>query len=159
VEGRFDLVAGGDGGISAVSVELTNASSTDDVVLKVNSALSAFITLTVTDAQGGVLSKSGRKFSSAERQTFELVRLGPGEARRWRVPLGDQVDAHALAGGRVQGRLVINVLLLYRTVRAGAHEGASDTDFKSSILTLSDMDVTFTRAALGEGASPSRNGH
>jgi hypothetical protein len=159
VEGRFDLVPAGDGSVSAVTVELTNTSAADDVVLKVNSTLSAFITLTVTDAQGGVLSNSGRKFSSAERQTFELVRLRPGQARRWRVPLGDQVDARALPDGRMQGRLVINVVLLYRTVKPDAHAGDGDDDFNTSILTLSDMDVTFTRAALGEGASPSRNGH
>src|SRR5262249_23255088 len=83
----FELVPGGDGGISAVTVELTNTSAANDVVLKINAALSAFITLTVTDAQGEVLSKSGRKFSSAERQAFELVRPGPGEARRGGVPL------------------------------------------------------------------------
>jgi hypothetical protein len=157
VEARLDLVPGADGGVSAVTIELTNTSAVDDVFLKVNSALSAFITLTVTDAKGGVLSKSGRKFSSAERQIFELVRLSPGEARRWRVPMGDQVDAGALSGGRVQGRLVVNVLLLFRTVRRGTQ--VADGEFNSSILTLSDIDVTFTRAALSEGASPSRNGH
>ena len=61
----------------------------------------------------------------------------------------------------MQGRLVVNVLLLYQTLKPDVHvkDGDADHDFKSSILTLSDMDVTFTRAALGEGASPSRNGH
>ncbi len=157
VEARFTLVQGANGGAAAVSVELTNTAASGDVLLNVNSALSAFVTLTVTDGQGGVLSKAGRKFSSAERQRFDVVRLGPGQGRRWRVPLGEQLDASALPDGRLQGRLVVNVLLQFRRLRTGEQPG--EGDFESSILTLSDMDVTFTRAALSEGASPSRNGH
>lgn len=157
IEGRFTLEQGADGGTTAVSVELTNTAASGDVLLNVNSALAAFIALTVTDGQGGVLSTSGRKFSSAEQQSFDVVRLGPGQSRRWRVPLGEQLDASALPDGRLQGRLVINVLLQFRRVRTGAPPG--EGEFDSSILTLSDMDVTFTRAALSEGASPSRNGH
>src|SRR5579871_4492425 len=126
VEGRLELVLGQDGGVSAVTLELTNTSTGDDVVLKVNSALSAFMTLTATDAQGQVLSKPGRKFSSAEQQAFELVRLGPSEARRWRVPLGDQLAASALPAEGVQGRLVLNVLLLFQTLRHGTSAGQGD---------------------------------
>jgi hypothetical protein len=151
IEASFHIVHGDDGGASAVTVELTNKSGSDDVTLRVNTALSAFITITVTDEQGTVLSKSARKFSSAEQQSFELVRLAPGASQRWHVPLGEQCEAGAIPAGSMNGRLVINVLLLYRKSPQG--EQPSDTDFESSIMTLSDMKVTYTRAALNSSES------
>jgi hypothetical protein len=157
IQASFRIVQGSDGGASAVTIELTNTSRSDEVVLKVNTALSAFITITVTDDQGAVLSKPARKFSSAEQQSFELVRLAPGASQRWRVPLAEQLDASAIPAGSLKGRLVINVLLLYR--KSGQGEQPSGTEFKSSVMTLSDMDVRFTRVALNEGEWAPRNGH
>ena len=46
----------------------------------------------------------------------------------------------------LSGRLVVNVALLFSKVRAGAAE--ANADVSTSILTLYDMDLPFTRAAL-----------
>lgn len=156
LQARLTIVVGRDGGASGVDVELTNLSADEDVVVKVNSALSAFITLTVTDEVGSVLSKPARKFNSAEIQHFEVVRIAPLASRHWRVPIAKQVDAQVIPAS-LHGRLVVNVLLLFSRTPPG--EQPQDDAFSSSVLTLYDMDVQFTRAALSEGEWASTNGH
>ena len=46
----------------------------------------------------------------------------------------------------MRGRLVANLALLFD--RISGVEKPAEADFKSSLLTLYDMDVLFTRAAL-----------
>ena len=59
-----------------------------------------------------------------------------------------RVAAGAIPQQRLSGRLVVNVALLFSKVRAGAAE--ANADVSTSILTLYDMDLPFTRAALKE---------
>jgi hypothetical protein len=149
LEASLSVVRGSDGGASAVLVDLTNTSPDDDVVLKVNSVSSAFIMLTVADEHGTVLSQPARAFDSSEVQRFETVRIARGSAHQWRVPIVEQMQPSALPPGELKGRLVVNILLLFRKVTD--NQPASDDEFESSIVTLYDMDVLFTRAALREG--------
>lgn len=156
LEARLTIVRASDGGASAVDVALRNPSAEHDVVLKVNSELSAFIMLTVTDDEGTVLSKPARRFDTSEVQRFATRRIGPESSQTWRVPIDAQVDASALPEGGLKGRLVVNVALLFSKV-SGAAESA-DEDSDSSLVTLYDMDVAFTRAALAEGTGLSTAG-
>src|SRR5881392_4102866 len=119
LEARLTVLRDGGGGAQAVLVELHNPSDRDGVVLKVNTEMSAFIMLTVSDEQGNVLSKPARKFSSSERQRFVTVRLGPASSRDWRVPIAAQLDASALPQQGLKGRLVVNVALLFSRVSDG----------------------------------------
>lgn len=150
--GRLTVLRGGDGGSSTVVVELRNPSDDYDVVLKINTEMSTFIMLTVTDEQGTVLSKPARKFNSSEVQQFVTVRIGRASSHDWRVPIAAQLDASAIPKQGLKGRLVVNVALLFSKV--SGEERPADADFKSSLLTLYDMDVLFTQAALSEGAKP-----
>jgi hypothetical protein len=150
--GRLTVLRGGDGGSSKVVVELRNPSDDYDVVLKINTEMSTFIMLTVTDEQGNVLSKPARKFNSSEVQQFVTVLIGRASSHEWRVPIAAQLDANAIPKQGLKGRLVVNVALLYSKV--SGEERPADADFKSSLLTLYDMDVLFTQAALSEGAKP-----
>ncbi len=150
LDGQLTILRGSDGGAAAVVVELTNPAQENDVVLKVNSEMSAFIMLTVTDAQGNVISRPARKFRTDEVQQFSVVRIGRKESQRWRVPVSAQLDAASLAQPGMPGRLVVNVALLYRIVKSG--QQPNEDEFFSSLLTLYDMDVQFTPAALREGS-------
>jgi len=150
------LLRGSDGGVAAVVVELRNLSEDHDVVLKVNTELSAVIMLTATDQEGTVLSTPARKFDSSEDQRFVTVRIARAASHRWRVPLAAQVPASAIAEEGMKGRLVVNVALLLSRVRGD--EQPDDAEFKSALLTLYDMDVRFTRAALREGTRPATAG-
>jgi hypothetical protein len=152
IEGSWTVLRGSDGGASAVVVELRNLSNDDDIVLKINTEMSAVIMLTATDHQGMVLSKPARKFSTSEVQEFVSVRIARASAHRWRVPIIAQLPASNIPEQGVKGRLVVNVALLFSKV--SSDEQPADADFKSSLLTLYDMDVLFTRAALSEGAPP-----
>ena len=76
------VLRGADGGASAVVVELRNPSEDHDVVLKVNTEMSAVIMLTVTDHQGTVLSRPARKFNSSEVQRFVTVRIAHALSHR-----------------------------------------------------------------------------
>ena len=147
--GCLTILRGSDGGNSAVVVELRNPSDDHDVVLKINTEMSAFIMLTVTDEQGTVLSKPARKFNTSEVQRFVTVRIGRASSHHWRVPIAAQLDASAIPKGGLKGRLVVNVALLFS--KESGDEQPTDADFKSSLLTLYDMDVLFTQAALSEG--------
>lgn len=142
----LEVLRAEDGGATAVRVALRAASGGPAVVLKANEEMSAFIALTVTDARGTVLSRPARRFSSEEEQTFRVERIAPGESRRWRVPLTGQLDAGAVPPAGMRGRLVVNVTLL---VGSGPGADVSATGgFETEIVTLYDMDVLFTRAAL-----------
>lgn len=152
LEGRLTVLRGSDGGASAVVVELRNPSDDHDVVLKLNTEMSAFIILTVTDEQGTVLSKPARKFNSSEFQRFVIVRIARASSHDWRVPIAAQLDASAIPKEGLKGRLVVNVALLFSKV--SGDERPAEADFKSSLLTLYDMDVLFTQAALSEGTKP-----
>ena len=154
IEARLSVLRGPDGGATSVVVDLSNQAD-DDVVLKVNTALSAFIMLTVADDQGTILSKPARQFTSDEVQQFDFVRLPPGASHQWRVPIANQLDDSAIPDAELHGRLVVNVVLLFSKTRKA--ESAED-DFKTSILTLYDTNVLFTRAALGEGKWAPTNG-
>lgn len=148
--GTLQVLRGSDGGASAVVVELRNPSGYQDVVLKVNTETSAFIMLTATDRQGTVLSTLSRKFDSSEAQRFDTVRIAPGAAHEWRVPIVAQLPAGDVPKEGMPGRLVVNVAL--RFSKAKGDEPPADTSFDTSLMTLYDMDVVFTRAALHEGA-------
>ena len=152
LEGRLTILRGSDSGAAAVMVELSNPSQENDVILKVNSDMSAFIMLTVTDAQGYVLSQPARKFSTEEVQQFSLERIRRAETHRWRAPLSAQLDAARLGTQAQPGRLVVNVALLYQVVKSGAQPAGDE--FATALLTLYDMDVLFTPAALREGSRP-----
>jgi hypothetical protein len=152
LEGSLTVLRGGDGGASAVVVELRNPSNDYNVVLKVNTEMSAFIMLTVTDEQGTVLSKPARLFNSSEVQQLDTVRIGRASSHRWRVPIAAQVHASEIPEQRMKGRLVVNVALLFSKV--SGDEQPADADFKISVLTLYDMDILFTQAALSEGTKP-----
>jgi hypothetical protein len=152
LECAMTVLRGSDGGAAAVVVELRNLSDERDVVLKVNAELSAFIILTVTDQQGAVLSTPARLFNSSEAQQFATVRIARSSSHRWRAPIVAQVPAGGLPEQGIRGRLVVNVALLF--VEPSGDEQPVDADFRRSLLTLYDMDVRFTRAALSEGARP-----
>jgi hypothetical protein len=152
LEGSLTVLRGDDGGASVVVVELRNPSNDYDVVLKINTEMSAFIMLTVTDEQGTVLSKPARKFNSSEVQRFVTVRIGRASSHHWRVPIAAQLDASAIPKQGLKGRLVVNVALLCSKV--SGDEQPADADFQSSLLMLYDMDVLFTQAALSEGTKP-----
>jgi hypothetical protein len=152
LEGSLTVLRGGDGGATAVAVELRNPSADQDVVLKVNTVMSAFIMLTVTDEQGTVFSKPARKFNSSEDQQFDIVRIGRGSSHHWRVPIAAQLDASAIPEKGMKGRLVVNVALLFSKV--SGDEQPADAGFKISVLTLYDMELLFTQAALSEGSKP-----
>jgi hypothetical protein len=152
LESSLTVLRGGDGGAAAVVVELRNPANADNLVLKVNTEMSAFIMLTVTDQQGTVLSKPARKFNTSDAQPFDIVRIGRGSSHRWRVPIAAQLDASAIPKQGLNGRLVVNVALLFTKV--SGNEQPADEDFKSSVLTLHDMDLSFTQAALSEGTKP-----
>jgi hypothetical protein len=143
---------GGDGGASAVVVELRNPSDGHDVVLKVNTETSVFIMLTVTDQQGTVLSTPSKMFSSSEAQRFVFVRIARASSHRWRVPIAAQLPASKIPEEGMKGRLVVNIALLFS--RVSGDEQPAEADFSSSLVTLYDMDVLFTQAALSEGEGP-----
>jgi len=149
LEGSLTVLREGDGGASAAVVELRNPSHDYSVVLKVNTEMSSFIMLTVTDEQGTVLSKPARKFNSSEAQQFDIVRIGRASSHRWRVPIAAQLDASELPEQGMKGRLVVNVAPLFSKVSGDTQP--ADADFKISVLALYDMDILFTRAALREG--------
>jgi len=156
LEANLTIVRGSDGGASAVVVELANVSTDHDVVLRVNTVTSAFIVLTVTDDQGTVLSKPARTFNTSEVQQFESVRIARSSAHQWRVSIGEQLEPSALSPAELKGRLVVNVLLLFSKVKDNEH--AAEDELQSSIITLYDMDVMFTRTALSEGDWVPTNG-
>jgi hypothetical protein len=156
LEARLTISRGSDGGASAVDVALRNASAEHDVVLKVNSELSAFIMLTITDDEGTVLSKPARRFDTSEVQRFVTTRISRGSSQTWPVPIHAQLDASAIPERGLKGRLVVNVALLFSKV-SGDGEPA-DGDLDSSLVTLYDMDVLFSRAALTEGTGLSPAG-
>lgn len=153
LEGSLTVLRGSDGGASAVEVELSNSSGDRDVVLRVNTEMSAFIMLSVNDEQGQLLSKPARKFNSSEAQRFDIVRIRRGASHRWRVPVAAQLDASAIPASGLKGRLVVNVALLFSRL-SGEDEKAADDDFKISVLTLYDLDIFFTQASLSEGSKP-----
>jgi len=152
LEGSLTVLRGSDGGASAIVVDLCNPSNDHDVVLKINAEMSAFIMLTVTDEQGTVLSKPARKFNSSEVQGFVTTRIGRASSHHWRVPIAAQLDAGVIPKQGLTGRLVVNVALLFSKV--SGDEQPADADLKSSLLTLYDMNVLFTRAALSEDSRP-----
>ena len=147
LEFSLTVLQGGDGGSSEVMVELRNPSDDYNVVLKVNTEMSAFIMLTVTDDQGTVLSKPARKFNSSETQQFDIVWIGRASSHRWRVPIAAQLNASEIPEQGMTGRLVVNVALLFNKV--SGDEQPADADFEISVLTLYDMDILFTQAAGG----------
>jgi hypothetical protein len=152
LEGSLTVLRGSDGGAAAVVVELRNPSDDHDVDLKVNTEMSAFIMRTVTDQQGTVLSKPARKFNSSEAQQFDIVRIARASSHRWRMPIAAQLDASAIPEQGMRGRLVVNVALLFSKV--SGDEQPADAGFNISVLTLYDMDILFTQAALSEGTKP-----
>jgi len=156
LEASLTIIPGSDGGASAADVALRSRSDEPDVVLKINTELSAFIMLTVTDDEGTVLSKPARRFSTSEVQRFVTTRIGRGSSHAWRVPIRVQLDASAIPEEGLKGRLVVNVALLFG--RVSGNEQPADSDFESSLLTLHDMDVLFTRAALTDGTGLSTAG-
>jgi hypothetical protein len=145
-EGRLTLLREKDGSASAVTVELSNPVRDSDLILKINSAMSAFIMLTVTDDQGRLLSAPARKFNTEETQHIEALRIPAGSAHSWTVPIASQMPVDAVAEGGMSARVVVNVALQYARVKAGGQ--ASDADFQVSVLTLHDMDVVLTPASL-----------
>jgi hypothetical protein len=145
----LDVIRGGDGGASAVLVELRNPPQDHDVVLRVNTERSAFIMLTATDRQGTVLSTPARKFDSSEHQRSDTVRIAGGSAHKWRVPIAAQLPTDEIPKEGVAGRLVVNIALLFAKV--SGDQQPADADFETSMLTLYDMDVVFTLTALEEG--------
>lgn len=149
LEGSLTILRGSDGGASAVVVELRNPSEERDVVLKVNTERSAVVMLTATDPQGTVLSKPAKKFDTSEAQRFITVRVARASSQRFRVPIAAQLPAGAIPEQGLKGRLVVNVALLSSKVKGG--EQPAEAEFRMSLLTLHDMDVLFTRAALQEG--------
>ncbi len=148
LEGNLTVLRGSGGGASAVVVELRGPSDDYDVVLKVNTEMSAFIMLTVSDEQGTMLSRPSRIFNSSEDQRFVTVRIGHESLHHWRVPIAAQLDANVIPKEGLKGRVVVNVALLFSKVRAD--QQPADADFETSLLTLYDMDVLFTQAALIE---------
>jgi hypothetical protein len=152
LECNLAVLRGSDGGASAVVVELRNLSDDHDVVLKVNTEISAFIMLTVTDQHGTLLSTPARKFNSSEIQQFDIVRIARASSHRWRVPTAAQIHASEIPEQGIKGRLVVNVALLFS--RVSGDEQPADADFKISVLTLYDMELLFTQAALSEGTKP-----
>lgn len=148
--GTLKVIRGSDGGASAVVIELRNPAQGRDVLLKVNTETSAFIMLTATDRQGTVLSTPARKFDSSEPQRFDTVRIARGSSREWRVPIAAQLPAKVVPKEGVPGRLVVNIAVLFGKV--SGDDQPADTDLETSLLTLYDMDVVFTQAALHEGA-------
>jgi hypothetical protein len=146
LECTLTILRAADGGASAVDVELSNRYADHDVVLRVNTEMSAFIMLTVTDDQGTVLSKPAKKFDHSETQNFDIRRLKRGQSHRWRVPLAAQLEESVIPVHGLKGRLVVNVALLFS--KLSGDEEPANSDFKLSIVTLYDMDVTFTRSAL-----------
>ena len=107
--------------------------------------------VTVADDEGTVLSKPARRFRTSEVQRFTTTRIAPGSSQDWRVPVHAQVDPSAIPVQGLRGRLVVNVALLFSKVSGDAEP--DDGDFASSLLTLYDMGVELTRAALTEGAA------
>ena len=67
------------------------------------------------------------------------------------MPIAAQLLASEVPKEGVKGRLVVCVALLFSKV--SGDEQPSDADFQSSLLTLYDMDLLFTRAALREGTA------
>ena len=149
LEGGLAVLRGSDGGAAAVVVRLRNRSRDYDVVLKVDADVSAFIMLTATDHRGAVLSRPARRFDSSEARHISMVRIPRGSSHRWRVPIAAQLPESAIPEQGVRGRLVVNPALLY--AKATGAEDPPDAAFKTSVVTLYDMDVHFTRAALREG--------
>jgi hypothetical protein len=151
LEGSLTVLRGTDGGAAAIRVELHNPSASQDIVLKVNAEMSAFIMLTVTDQQGVVLSKPAKKFKSSEIQQFITVRIPRGASDCWQAPLMAQLPANQIPEQGMKCRLVVNVALLSSKVDVDGQP--ADGDFQSSLLTLYDMDLLFTRKALTENAA------
>jgi hypothetical protein len=152
LECSLSILRGSNGGASAIVVELRNSSHDYDVVLKVNTEILAFIMLTVTDDQGTMLSKPARKFNTSEAQQFETVRIAHRSSHRWQVPIAAQLDRNAIREQGVKGRLVVNIALRY--AKMSRDKPPADSDFQGSLLTLYDMNVLFTKAALGEAVKP-----
>lgn len=151
LEGVLSLLRGSDGGVSAVDIGFRNLSADQDIVLKVNTELSAVIMLTVADHDGTVLSTPGRRFDTSEDQGFIHVRIAPAAVHRWRMPIADQVPSNAIPAEGLNGRLVVNIALLFSRDRGNWRSDAAD--FASTLLTLYDMDLRFTRKALREGST------
>jgi hypothetical protein len=139
LEAGLTVLHGKDGGAAAVIVELFNRSSDHDVILKVNTEMSAFIMLTVNDPKGALLSKPARKFNSSEVQRFDSVRIAPASSHRWRVPIAAQLDASAIPEQGMKGRLTVNIALFFGADGPG-----------TSLLTLYDTNLAFTRASLSQ---------
>jgi hypothetical protein len=156
LEATLTVVRGSDGGASAVDVALRNPSAEHDIVLNINTEPSAFLMLTVADDEGTVLSKPARRFKTSEVQHFTATRIGHGSSQDWRVPVHGQIDPSAIPEQGLRGRLVVNVALLFSKVSGDAQ--SDDRDYVSSLVTLYDMDVELTRAALTEGSGFSTAG-
>jgi len=139
------ILKGSDGGAGSVQIELHNDGSRD-VLLKVNRELSAMIMLTVTDSNGIVLSQPAKKFRTSEEQQFQMARIPPGRSHSWQVPFTPHLSAEQLPEKGMKGRLVVNVALLFR--KNQDHDESGENEFASSLMTLYDMDVLFTRASL-----------
>jgi hypothetical protein len=146
LECTLAILRDADGGVSAVDVELRYLRDDYGVVLKVNTEMSAFIMLTVTDNQGIVLSKPAKKFDHLESQHFDIVQIKFGRSHNWRVPLAAQLEESVIPIHGLKGRLVVNVALLFSKLSSA--EAPANSDFKLSIVTLYDMNATFTRSAL-----------
>jgi hypothetical protein len=152
LEGSLTVLRGSDGGASAVVVELRNLSDDHDVIVKVNSDISAFIMFTVTDQHGAVLSRPARKFNSSEYQRSSALRIEHASSHNWCVPIAGQLSDSEIPEQGMKGRLVVSLALLFDKV--SGVEQAVDANFKGSLLTLYDMDVLFTKAALSESVEP-----
>lgn len=76
------------------------------------------------------------------------MRIVRASSHRWRVPIAAQLDSIAIPTEWLEGRLIVNIALLFN--RVSDDEQPADADFESSLLTLYDMNVLFTKAALGE---------
>jgi hypothetical protein len=149
LECSLTVLRAGDRGASAVVVELRNLSTSHDVVLSVNTDLTAFVMLTVTDAHGVVLSSPARRFHTGEVMYASVVPIPRASSHRWRVPIAAQLSEFKIPEQGLEGRLVVNLALLFDTTSGAAEP--TDANFTSSLVTLYDMDVLFTRAALTEG--------
>jgi hypothetical protein len=152
LEGSLTIVRAHDGGARAVAIELRNTSPDQDVVLRVNTEMSAFIMQTVSDGEGRVLSTPANKFRSSEVQHHQMVRIARGSLHRWEVPIGAQLPAANIPEQGLDGRLVINVALDFSAATADQHP--ADSTFRTSILTLHKMQVRFTRAACASAPLP-----
>ena len=129
LEGRLTVIRADDGGAQAVAVELHNTSPERDVVLRVNSEMSAFIMQTIADQEGNVLSSPARKFSSSEVQRHGTVRIARGASHRWQVPIAAQLPPAKIPAQGLDGRLVVAVALQFSD--PGGGQQPADADFET----------------------------